>query len=117
MEIVDATDLYFDGTRAHGSYTFLRCLCRLISSWYTLYYIIILKLQLCVCVREREREVTGSRLTATQKVLFFCKATAGCYIRDPTNTASKSASSRLKKALLQSVVQKLDREVDLHVAA
>ena len=31
--------------------------------------------------------------------------------------ASKSASSRLKEALLHSVVQKLDREVGLRVAA
>ena len=49
---------------------------------------------------------------------FLCKATAGRYIRDPTNTASKSASSRLKDTLLQSVVQKLDRsEVGLRVTA
>ena len=45
--------------------------------------------------------------------LFFCKATAGRYIRDPTNTISKSANSRLKEVLLQSVVHKLDREVRL----
>ena len=71
----------------------------------------------CVCECEREREVTGSRLTATQTVLFLCKAIAGRYIKDPTNTASKRASSRLKEALLQSIIQKLDREVDLRVAA
>ena len=70
---------------------------------------------MCVCVRERE--VTGSRSTATQNVLFLRKATAGRYIRDPTNTTSKSASSRLKEALLQSVVQELDRKVGLRVAA
>ena len=33
--------------------------------------------------------------------------------QDPTNTASKSASFKLKEALLQSVVQKLDCEVGL----
>ena len=42
---------------------------------------------------------------------FLRKATAGCYIMEPTSTTSKGASSRLKKALLQSVVQKLDCEV------
>ena len=43
--------------------------------------------------------------------------TAGCYIRDPTNTVSKKASSGLKDALLQSVVQKSDLEVGLRVTA
>ena len=57
----------------------------------------------CVCVRE----VIGTRSTTTQNVLFLCKATVGHYIRDPINTANKSASSRLKEALLQSMVQKL----------
>ena len=55
---------------------------------------------MCVC----EQEVTGSRSTATQNVLFLCKATAGRYIRDPTNTASKSASSRLKEAFLNKII-------------
>ena len=50
-------------------------------------------------------------------VLFLCIATAGRYIREPTITASKGVNSRLKKALLQSVAQKLDREVGLRVAA
>ena len=49
-------------------------------------------------------------------VLLLCIATAGCYIREPTITASKGANSRLKKAFLQSVVQKLDREVGLRMA-
>ena len=71
----------------------------------------------CVCVCEREREVTGYHSTATQTVLFLCIATAERYIREPTITASKDANSRLKKALLQSMVQKLDCEVGLHVAA
>ena len=56
-------------------------------------------------------------MTATQNIVFLCKATAGHYIMDPTNTASKNASSRLKEALLQSVVQKLDRDVGLRMAA
>ena len=51
------------------------------------------------------------------KRTFACKATAGCYIRDPTNTTSKRTSSGLNEVLLQSVVQKLDREVDLCEAA
>ena len=72
---------------------------------------------MCVCVCVCEREVTGSHSTVTQNVHFLCKATAGRYIRDPTNNASKSASSRLKEVLLQSVVQKLDREVGLRVVA
>ena len=36
---------------------------------------------------------------------------------EPTSTASKDTSSRLKEALLQSMVQKLNREVGLRVAA
>ena len=77
---------------------------RIIRAWVQGYY---------MCVRERE--VTGSRSTATQNVPFLCKTTAGRYTRDPTNTTSKSTGSRLKEALLQSVVQKLDREVGLYV--
>ena len=82
-----------------------------------------LPIRVCVCVCvcasecEREQEVTGSCSTTTQNVLFLCKAIAGCYIKDPTNTASKRASSRLKEALLQSMIQKLDCEVGLRVAA
>ena len=53
----------------------------------------------------------------TQKVLFLCRAKTGRYIREPTSTASKGASSRQKGALLQSVVQKLDCEVGLCMAA
>ena len=51
----------------------------------------------CVCVYERE--VTESHSTATQTVLFLCKATAGCYIMEPTSTASKGTIFRLKEAL------------------
>ena len=75
----------------------------------------MLILHLFVCVYERE--VTGSHSTVTQTILFLCKATAGRYIMEPTSTASKSASSRLKESLLRRVVQKLDREVGLRVAA
>ena len=73
----------------------------------------------CVCVREREREreVTGRHSTETQKVLFLCRAKAGRYIREPTSSARKGALSRLKGALLQSVVQILDCEVGLRMAA
>ena len=46
-----------------------------------------------------------------------CLATAGRYIREPMHhVSSKGASSRLKRALLHSVEQKLDREVGLRVA-
>ena len=48
---------------------------------------------------------------------FLCIAEFGRYIREPIITASKGANSRLKKALLQSVVQKSDSEVGLRVAA
>ena len=48
---------------------------------------------------------------------FLCKAIAGRYIMEPTSTASKGVSSRLKDVLLQSVVQKLDHEVGLLVEA
>ena len=65
----------------------------------------------CVCVCVREREVTGRHSTETQKVLYLCIAKAGRYIRKPTSSASKGASSRLKGALLQSVVQTMDCEV------
>ena len=71
----------------------------------------------CVCVCVYEWEVTGSHSTATQTVLFLCKVIAGRYIMEPTSTASKGASSRLKEALLQSMVQELDHEVGLCVAA
>ena len=57
--------------------------------------------------------MTGYYSTATQNVLFLYIATAGRYIRAPTSTASKGASSRLKEALSQ----KLDREVGLRMAA
>ena len=67
---------------------------------------------MCVC----EQEVTGYYSTVTQKVLFLCIATAGCYIRELTSTASIGASSRLG-ALLRSVLQKLDHKVGLHMAA
>ena len=53
----------------------------------------------------------------SQTVVFLCIAMAGCYIREPTSTASKGANSRLKKVLLQSSVQKLEREVGLSVVA
>ena len=83
------------------------------------FFIIILKLQLCVCVcvcvceSGRSPDAIRPRL---KKVLFLCRATAGRYIREPTSTASKGASSRLKGVLLQSVVQKLDHEVGLRTA-
>ena len=48
-----------------------------------------------MCVRERE--VTGYHSTPTQTILFLCIAMAGCYI----SKASKGASSRQKKMLLQ----------------
>ena len=68
---------------------------------------------MCTCESGRSPEAVPTQL---KNVLFLCKATAGRYIRDPTNTASKSASSKLKEVLLQSVVQKLDRGVGLRVA-
>ena len=55
----------------------------------------------------REREVTGRHSTETQKVLYLCIAKAGRYIRKPTSSTSKGASSRLKGVLLQSVVKNI----------
>ena len=63
---------------------------------------------MCVCVCVREREVTGRHSTETQKVLYLRIAKAGRYIRKPTSSTSKGASSRLKGVLLQSVVKTLD---------
>ena len=37
--------------------------------------------------------------------LFLRKAPAGCYIREPTNTACQQRHSKLKEVLLQSLVQ------------
>ena len=54
-------------------------------------------------------------MTATQMVLFLCIAMIGHYIKDPIITASKGTNTRLKKALLQSMVQKSDSEVGLRV--
>ena len=65
----------------------------------------------CVFVCVYELEVIRSHFTAIQTVLFLCKATAGHYIMEPTCTASK------RKCFYKSVVQKLDPEVGLRVAA
>ena len=48
---------------------------------------------------------------------FLCRAKAGHYIREPTSTANKGASSRLKGVPLQRVVQKLDCEIGLCMTA
>ena len=72
---------------------------------------------MCVREREREREVTGSHLTVTQNILSFAKLQLDATSGTPPTLPAKSASSRLKNALLQSVVQKLDHEVGLRVAA
>ena len=74
----------------------------------------------CVCVCVRAGGHWKPFDCDSNRFFFFFSAklyTAGCYIMEPTSTASKGASSRLKEALLQSVVQKLDREVGLRVAA
>ena len=54
-----------------------------------------------------QQEVTGSHLTMSQNlnVVVLCIATAGHYISEPTDTASEGIGSRLKEALLESVVQ------------
>ena len=67
----------------------------------------------CVC----KQEVTRSHSNA-----FFFSAKLQLdtsYIREPTNTASKGTSSRLKEALFnfKIMVQKLDSEVGLSMAA
>ena len=78
-------------------------------------FIIIKITVVCLYVRAGGHQ---KPLDSDSKTFFsLCKATAGRYIRDPTNTASKSASFRLKEALLQSVVQKFDCEVGLRGAA
>ena len=64
-----------------------------------------------------EQEVTKYHSTATQMVHFLCIAMIGRYIKEPIITASKGTNTRLKKALLQSMVQKSDSEVGLRVAA
>ena len=67
--------------------------------------IIILKLQLCVCSCATEG-YDWKLFDHDSKRSFSLKAIAGCYMKEPTNTASKSASSRPKEAHLQSMVQK-----------
>ena len=63
----------------------------------------------CVCQR--------MPFDCDSKGSFLCIATAGRYLGEPTSTASKGASSRLKKVFLQSVLQKLNHEVRLCMAA
>ena len=54
---------------------------------------------ICLSVRGRSLEAIRPELNRS----LLCKAAAGSYIKESTDTASKGASSRLKEALLQSV--------------
>ena len=63
------------------------------------------KLQLSVCLYVRARG-HASEAIRPQLNFFSLQPTAGRYIKESTDTVSKGASSRLKDALLRSVVQK-----------
>ena len=57
-------------------------------------------------VRPSVRRKSPEAILSELKRSFLCKARAGRYVQESTDTASKGISSRLKEELLQSVEQK-----------